>query len=82
MKNSFSVKPTTENMQMAKAGLIKYFKTLQYARKQVCADIDQESKLLLLKQILNNFYMFWNILPNIHLIIDQESKLNSLMQSK
>jgi hypothetical protein len=24
MKNSFSVKPTTENMQMAKAGLIKY----------------------------------------------------------
>ena len=58
MKNNFSVKSTTENMQTAKDALIKYFKILQYDTKQVASDLSQESKLLILKQILNNFYMF------------------------
>jgi len=45
-------------MQIAKATLIKYFKILQYDTKQVDSDLSQESKRLILKQFLNNFYMF------------------------
>jgi len=43
-------------MQLAKAALIKYFKSLQYDTKQVDSDLNQELKLLISFCINRKYY--------------------------